>query len=890
MPIIEDDIFQKGKPTLALNPISHDELNHLLNHGAMLITANQRLTRFRLSQFEQAQIQLGNAAWQTPNIMSWSVWLQDLWFKSNAGILLSQQQEALLWRDVVAEDERTAVLNSKALAKQAMDAWQILADYFIDPSCLLHGGEEHMALHRWAEEVSHRIHDKHHGSFQRFELLIQLKQSLTSANETIILDGFDSFNPAQLAFLAHLMGLGCQVFEVSSDAEETTVQLSIYHDEESELRFIAQHIRKLVAANPEITIGLFVPDLEQRAAQVSQILSEELAPHLCTQTEMDLEGQYFNLSLGSVLAKQPMIQAAMQLLSLSIQPKLGFEDVSSLLHNPYFKGFADEYEQRTALDKALRANNHEYITLKQLLYAAQHHEKPSPTFLDVLQELSFSLSDGSSFVGKQVLSAWLTKVEYVLSIFGWQSSAESPFEHAQLQGWKDMLHQLSSLDDFCGQLTWAEALGRLQEYAYEQLFRPAPGLANVQVMGFLEASNLRFDEAFIISMDDQTWPPAAKPHPLIPVEIQAQYQTPHANSEREWIYAQTVWQNLLHVAPHIHVSYAQTRDHQDVQPSPLLSGLSPAEQAQFATQRYAVQLQQQQIALETIKDEALPVGKDESIRGGTGILAAQSACSFQAFAKYRLKLDGLEQPTQGLNAREQGTLLHKVLELFWQRFPSQQKLLDLIDAKVLDAEIKTCIDDAWRSLKRFIPQDVQWLETRRLQRLALDWLMLESERTPFKVVEREAWRDVKLGDLVLHTKLDRVDVDNGGHRIIIDYKTGLSTANKALGERPDAPQLPAYLLAEQDKGLTVDALAFAQVRGGDLAFKGFAKEDGLLPKLKAYKPRKDQPEDWDALTHHWKDTLNMFADEFMAGEATVTPKTTQSCTYCEFEGLCRVQL
>lgn len=215
-------------------------------------------------------------------------------------------------------------------------------------------------------------------------------------------------------------------------------------------------------------------------------------------------------------------------------------------------------------------------------------------------------------------------------------------------------------------------------------------------------------------------------------------------------------------------------------------------------------------------------------------------------------------------------------------------MIDLIDAEILDGEIKICIEKAWTSLHRLIPSDIKWLEERRLQSLIHAWLLLEAERTPFKVVENEQWRDLKLGDLVLHTKLDRVDIDANGHRIVLDYKTGESIAGKALGERPDAPQLPAYLLAEEGKGLTVDALAFAQVRYQGLGFKGFAQETDVLPSIKAYKGRKDQPEDWDALTQSWQETLNNLADEFMTGEATVTPKTTQSCTYCDFEGLCRI--
>jgi len=891
VPFIEDDKFTKSKLSqINATPISVCELHNSLAEHAMLITANQRLARFRLQQFEQTQQQQGKAAWHTPRIISWSVWLQELWHEYQAGLLLSMQQEALFWRDVVSADEEAHVLNPKALAKQAMDAWQILADYFIDPACLLSGGEEHMALYRWAEEVKTRITNLNPDFVQRAAMLEQLQAVVNKTNNTpIILDGFDAFSPAQASLINHLQSLGWQVFEVMQDKEPTSPDLHIYHDEETELRFVCQQIRAIAAQDKQHNIGLFIPDLEQRAAQVSQILSEELAPALSLLPDTDQEGQYFNLSLGSVLAKQPMIQAGLKLLSLTIQPTLDAQTYAEILHSPYLKGFADEQVARAALDKQLRSNNYQQISLSQLLNVAQHSELETPILEAVLQDLMVHISEHQSFRGKQFFSAWLQKASALLDELGWATEAETAFENAQLQGWKDMIHQLSGLDDFCDKLTWAEALARLQEYAFEQLFRPAPGLANIQVMGFLEASNLRFDEAFIISMDDHTWPPAAKPHPLIPVDIQAQYQTPHANSEREWVYAQQVWQNLLHTTPKLHVSYAKVREHQDMQPSPLLHGLQQEDDMPYASQRYAAQLQSQQPKLEDIADKAVPVTKDESIRGGTGILAAESACPFQAFAKYRLKLDGIEIPSQGLNSREQGILLHKVLEIFWGKHPSQQRLLDLIDAKILDAEIQSCISAAWRGLARKIDQDTQHLEQRRLSHLIRDWLLFEAERPPFKVVEREAWRDVKLGDLVLHTKLDRVDIDKNGHRIILDYKTGESLASKALGERPDAPQLPAYLLAEQDKGLTVDALAFAQVRFQGLGFKGFVKEDDVLPKLKAYKGKKDAPDDWHALTQHWQDSLNHLADEFMAGKASVTPKNAQACTYCDFESLCRIK-
>ncbi|MDQ7058816.1 MAG: PD-(D/E)XK nuclease family protein [Ghiorsea sp.] len=231
--------------------------------------------------------------------------------------------------------------------------------------------------------------------------------------------------------------------------------------------------------------------------------------------------------------------------------------------------------------------------------------------------------------------------------------------------------------------------------------------------------------------------------------------------------------------------------------------------------------------------------------------------------------DGLETPTLGLTAAEQGTLLHAALEYFWKQTKNSTVLLQYINDGSLDQHIQAAATHAWSDIRRLISQDIKSLETQRLQQLMQQWLHFESTREPFTVTGFEFWQTVTLGTssaLVLHTKIDRSDQTASGHRIIIDYKTGLVSANKALGDRPDEPQLPIYYMAAQSANMQVDALAFAQVRNGELKFDGFSQESDILPKLKAYKPRNDQPEDWQALTEHWQDTLNNLADEFMAGE------------------------
>ena len=108
-----------------------------------------------------------------------------------------------------------------------------------------------------------------------------------------------------------------------------------------------------------------------------------------------------------------------------------------------------------------------------------------------------------------------------------------------------------------------------------------------------------------------------------------------------------------------------------------------------------------------------------------------------------------------------------------------------------------------------------------------DWLALERERAPFKVVEVEACTRAAIGEIEFSARLDRVDVLEDGRHVIIDYKSGEVSVNKWAGARPDEPQLPLYAVTHRQP---VAALTFARLKRGDkFGFEGLAAVAGLLP-------------------------------------------------------------
>jgi len=137
-----------------------------------------------------------------------------------------------------------------------------------------------------------------------------------------------------------------------------------------------------------------------------------------------------------------------------------------------------------------------------------------------------------------------------------------------------------------------------------------------------------------------------------------------------------------------------------------------------------------------------------------------------------------------------------------------------------------------------------------------------------------------------------MDVDETGRKILIDYKTGAkqSTAKWVVNEeheRIEEPQLPQYALAA-NLGPD-DAVAFARVRSGDMAYEGLCGEDIGIDGIAACDGKRGRPDDWQAVLDDWKASINALATEFVEGRCDVSPRDEHACQYCGLEAVCRIE-
>jgi len=220
-----------------------------------------------------------------------------------------------------------------------------------------------------------------------------------------------------------------------------------------------------------------------------------------------------------------------------------------------------------------------------------------------------------------------------------------------------------------------------------------------------------------------------------------------------------------------------------------------------------------------------------------------------------------------------GQLLHSLMAGIWNVLQSSSSLSSDLKPVIKKAAAAAVADLGLEG--RFAE-----LEQQRLIRLAGEWLAVERERPPFEVIQIEQKKTLEAGGLSFNGRIDRMDRLADGSHALIDYKTGSrATPNDWMGQRPDEPQLPLYVVTAKEN---VSAVAFAKLKTGDMKFAGFSLRENAIPGVKPAKS-------WSGLIQYWKAELERLASGFAQGEARVDPKKgLATCRNCDLQPLCRV--
>ena len=867
--------------------------------GHLILTVNDRLSRYLHRQYDLEQQARGLSAWLRPEILSFSVWLSHVQ-QTLPGIpsFLNKVQLQRVWELIVEEDiEQTGnhLLQAPQTARRALQAHQLLVSHAADFDANL-AADDHRAFLRWRSAWAERA--RVNAWHDPIELPWLVADAIEGGQgrlpEKVILAGFDEMAPDLQHLCSTMERRGTTLEAWSPEPCAATARQVIANDSFEEVNLCARWIRGLLSGHPTANIGVVVPQFELYRPLIEQIFTAELAPQALM--EGDETQPAFNLSLGQGLDREGVIHAALRLLRTGMQ--VSHEDVSWLLNTPYVGDAVTESASRAQIDRELRRLRRFDWRLSRLVRVvaglADKFSLPVPDALSLLDTLVADQKKST----RQLPGAWAEHFTNLLRKLGWPGERTlSSREFQAVEHFRNSLSQLASLDGVSKPLGRAEATKILLRLVNSTEFQPKGADTTVQVLGELESGGMTFDHLWVLGMSDKAMPKPPVPNPFIPLPVQRRYAMKRSSAQREFQFAEQVASRLLSASADIVVSWPLMEAGTEQRPSPFIAGI-PEEQPFFVeTSSPARVIWNERPELERITDNQGPVlSTRKPFSGGTGIIKDQALCPFRAFAHHRLRAEGLDVPDIGIDNMSRGTLAHTVLELFWNDVGTQAALLAL-DETALNAKIQVAVDAALERLEKErrndLPARQRVIEARRLVDVARQWLDIEARRADFSVSAAEKNHQIKVGNLTIRTRIDRIDELEDGTAAIIDYKTGRPDPGQWLDERVTEPQLPLYCLG-QNRG-SVGAVMFAEVRSkpGECGFRGLARSTESWPGAKSRKLEKlfseKGWENLDDVLSHWDHVLPALGDGFSRGDAAVDPVGFElACQYCDLTGLCRI--
>ncbi len=870
--------------------------------GATVVAASERLARSLRLAHADAACARGVRVWERPAVLTWSAFLHDQYSRVEALALqpgprlLATHQAEALWETVIRTDPGSpALLQPAATARAAASAWEACRAYGISLAQLdeENTGDDPRQFALWARAYVARCEaDKLLEPGQLPDYLTdRFKAGEATPPKHCLYIGFQEFTPQQQRFLDALRAAGGEVEQLPVSGERDNRRRRIVCDDaQAEIMAAARWARALLESSPGLRIGIVVRDLSEQRQAFARSLDQILCPGV---RPADFTARPYNLSAGHALVDCPLVSDALIVLQC-LRWRLPFAQASRLLRSPFLSGADTESAARARLEIRLRVANLDQVGLNRLLALAQKGGEAN-VFRSMLEAV---LQLQRTTPGRQLPSEWSKTFGALLKTCGWPGErTPDTDEYQAVQALRESLSEFAQLDAVLPAIDAEDALTRFMRLVARREFQPGGADVPLQVLGIPESAGLQFDHLWIMGLTEDVWPPSPRPDPFIPWTLQQRHRLPHASAARELAYAEQVTQRLLESAADVIVSTPERDADTELRHSPLLADIEEfvlADLPQSSVRDWRQQLQQEaSTALsEFIDDRGPPIVETGSIAGGTQLLQAQAACPFRAFSIYRLGARELATPSPGLNPKERGSLLHEVLARLWIQLKDHATLTALPAGerlRCIEDSIAPTIDKfAARNPEVFTP-NFRRLEQERLTRLIAAWLEIEAARAAFSVEQSEQEHSVTLGRLRLDTRMDRIDRLPDGRRALIDYKSGAADPRDWLGERPDAPQLPIYVVSDLK---TPAAVLFAQLLTGDLAFRGFAEQGGLVPGVAAYGTARKQavdPQDWPALLEHWRTAVTALAEEFVQGEARVDPKYQgDTCRYCHLQALCRI--
>ena len=425
-------------------------------------------------------------------------------------------------------------------------------------------------------------------------------------------------------------------------------------------------------------------------------------------------------------------------------------------------------------------------------------------------------------------------------------------------------------------------------------------LRGLQVLGFLETRNIKFDNVYILDVNEGILPNTKKEDTILPQGLRAYLGLPtYETSEKIFRY---YFETLLAGAKEVHIFYIEGADKEKSRFVEKLLWEKQRKAGKLSIAKndvfFNVQFSQKEPTVIAKTEDMIQYIKN-AIRFTPTRLDAYLQCPLSFYYSEVVGLSAREEISGEPDAMKIGNIVHKILERFFTPRIGQTLIIKKEDYKTMDEIVEEIFNETFQNssegslylikmqIKKRMSDVLDYYQNQDfLRRIIVE---CEGNKNPIyrpncnplsmcsiKLTNGES---VKMGGI-----LDRVDRD-GDSYFIIDYKTG------ARPEIPDikkfdinkreewlktlkSVQLPSYLIIylSNNPEITIE-----NINAGLMILGGKEIEEKYLFS-------KDDEKD---AFEHLKRGVLMLIEEILNPDIPFMPAIdTKECSYCEFNVIC----
>lgn len=880
-----------------MNPLFDiKRLEVFVENNYTVLTSNSRLAEKISQAFALSTV--GVDSIMAPKVSALNTWIESKWCAAQdmgfdwALPICSQSQMKQLFHRALKESDfdQDIVMGVTLLSGFAEGAYRSLYSAGLTLSDIPFDDLRSEHLKKWCTRVDEYLSVMRMTSQEKAVGL--LAQSYPwAAGEKVVLVGFDNLSAIHRKLLNAAFGAGVEALD-DSPVSCGAVRVECF-DKEDEIVACASWAFDRLLEDPEARIGIIDPNLGSTRNKIEKQMTRQFECHYFNPTT----SRYvvpFNFSAGTPLGLCPIVYDALELLSLPYEDwEMG--RLKNILNSPFWGGRSE-------------SRSFERLNVERVLVNLERHSIKGKSLFGILSSDKLAISEEGdvillarylgSFAGKNLSyevkfpSEW--SAIFILELTGlcWGGLREQDsVEFQQASQLYASLEEFCALDNVGVTFTRVQALTHLRQVLVGTPFQAKTIDSPIQIMGSLEGSGLLFDHVWILGMNQNSWPPAAEPNPLLPVVMQVEYDMPRCDPARELALAKSLTERFKACGRRevVFSSCLHDSDGNEMLVSRIISDIPKCSSGgevgnsvdqQISTFRKFALTNFQLTEVDDTYGMPLPA---ENAKGGSVVLKDQAGCPFDSYVNHRLGARPDRTPVSGIPPTFRGNLIHDVLGSLWGAWGGSAVPKSLSeDAR--DEQIMSAINDVCAKKVGLRPDVLTprflGIEKKRVFNHIRRLINLELERPEFKVLSVEEAYSCKIGSLTLNLRLDRKDQIASGEVLVVDFKTGKSSEpSNWIGPRAEDPQLPLYAITDSSapKGIlfancNTKKISLAGLGDSLVAHSGI--EDITNPSGKA-RWATNLPRSWPEMIDEWKFNLGNIADEYSNGFAKVSYSSVQ---------------